>query len=172
MYEAARQIAAQILRGRVTPTWGRTDLASEALARMLGGAWEDRVREHPEEALRAIRTVMRRTLLDYERSRRAGRRLESPKRARVELDEVVTACGSVDLLAQQMWLLDTLTRGAADLRLSRPEAVVEVAELSLVLGLSQREVADHTGIPQTTISHWMRMLRAWLAQHLRDSCRT
>lgn len=167
MYEAARQIAAQVLRGRVTPTWGRTDLANEALARMLGGAWEQRVREDPTETLRALRTVMRRTLLDYERARRAQRRVDNRSRVRLELDEVAASSGSVERLAQQMWLLDTLARGAADLQLSRPETVVEVAELSLLLGLSQREVAEHTGVPQTTISHWMRMLRAWLAQHLR-----
>ncbi len=169
LYASARTIAAQILGHRSDCSWGRTDLAHEAIKRMLEGSWSDRVRHRPEDTIRILRTVIHRTLIDYERTRRCRRRGSSLRAAHEgDTDGLPSHRAEAELEAavQHAWVLERLRRGGTELALARPEAVVEVAELCLLLGLSQRDVSQHTGIPQTTVSHWMRMIRAWLRHEL------
>lgn len=169
MYAAARLMAAQVLRGAAPCSWGRTELAHEALARMLGGSWADRTRESPQQVLCALRTVIRRTLIDYQRSRqRLGNAGSTRKRVTGSTDDLPLPRAQLELEAavEHAWLLERVRRGTTALHLRDPGAVLEVAELNLLLGLSQREVAEHTGVPQTTVCVWMKMVRAWLEQQL------
>jgi len=169
MYAAARQMAAQVLRGAPPCSWGRTDLAHEALARMLKGSWANRTRDDPKQVLGALRTVIRRTLVDYQRSRkRLGNASSTRKRVTGSSDDLPLPRAQLELEAavEHAWLLERVRRGTTALHLRDPGAVLEVAELNLLLGLSQREVAEHTGVPQTTVSLWMKMVRAWLEQQM------
>ncbi len=164
MYSTAREIAGSVLKGHRFVSLCATDLANETLRRMLEGAWGDRVESEPREVIRALRTAVARTLVDYERAKGCDKRPGGRGRQRMVLDDEILPDPDNDLehAVQASLLLDKLERGTSSLKVRDPEKFVEVAQLALLLGLPQRDIAALTDTSQTTVSLWVRMATAWL----------
>jgi RNA polymerase sigma factor (TIGR02999 family) len=157
VYANVRAIAAQSRRGMPGATLNTTELAHEALMRVLGddAPWEDR-RHFFHVAAQATRQV----LVDAARRRMASKRGGGAEH--VELDASLDV---PDLQADARLLqIDDALRDlqAHDARRAR------VVELVYFGGLDRREVAASIGMSETTVDLDLRVARAWLRSALED----
>lgn len=151
VYANVRAIAAQSLRRMPNATLSATDLAHEALIRMLGaeGDWENR-KHFFHVAAQATRQV----LVDAARKRLADKRGGGAER--VVLDDALGLAdpgSDADLLR-----IDTALRdlSAADTRRAL------MVELVYFGGLSRSEVAAALSVSEGTVDRDLRLARAWL----------
>ena len=151
IYANVRAIAAQSLRQMPGATLGATDLAHEALIRLLGSEadWQDR-RHFFHVAAQATRQV----LVDAARRRLAGKRGGGAERVGFEAAlQLAHPDGDADLVRIDEALRDLY---ASDRR--RAQAV----ELVYFGGLSRAEVASTLEVSEGTVDRDLRLARAWL----------
>lgn len=151
VYANVRAIAAQSLRNMPGATLSATDLAHEALLRLLGSEldWADR-RHFFHVAAQATRQV----LVDAARRRLADKRGGDVQR--VELDEAI-ALATPESDAQLLRIDEALRDlAAADSRRA------QTIELVYFGGLSRPEVAAALDVSEGTVDRDLRLARAWL----------
>ena len=151
VYTNVRAIAAQSLRRMPNATLSATDLAHEALIRMLGaqGDWENR-KHFFHVAAQATRQV----LVDAARKRLADKRGGGAER--VVLDDalgLVDPGNDADLLR-----IDGALRDLSSTDTRRAQMV----ELVYFGGLSRAEVAAALSVSEGTVDRDLRLARAWL----------
>lgn len=151
VYLNVRAIAAQSLRRMPTATLSATDIAHEALIRMLGthADWENR-KHFFHVAAQATRQV----LVDAARKRLSDKRGGGAER--VVLDEML-GISSSDNDAQFLQIDDAL-RDLASTDLRRAQTI----ELVYFGGLSRAEVAETLAVSEGTVDRDLRLARAWL----------
>jgi RNA polymerase sigma factor (TIGR02999 family) len=155
VYANVRAIAAQSLRQMPGATLSATDLAHEALIRLLGAdaAWTDR-RHFFHVAAQATRQI----LVDAARQRLASKRGGGAEK--VELDAALGVAandGDSELVRVDDALRD----------LSHSDARrAQVIELVYFGGLSRVEVASALEVSEGTVDRDLRLARAWLRSAL------
>lgn len=151
VYANVRAIAAQSLRNMPGATLSATDLAHEALLRLLGSEldWADR-RHFFHVAAQATRQV----LVDAARRRLADKRGGDVRR--VELDEAIgLATPESDA---QLLRIDEALRDLAANDSRRAQTI----ELIYFGGLTRPEVAAALDVSEGTVDRDLRLARAWL----------
>ncbi|KAB2899726.1 MAG: sigma-70 family RNA polymerase sigma factor [Dokdonella sp.] len=156
VYVNVRAIAAQSLRAMPAATLSATDLAHEALLRLLGSEldWNDR-----QHFYRVAAQATRQVLVD------AARRRLSDKRGggapHVELD-VAQALPTPER-DEQLLRIDEALRALA----SDDARRAQIIELVYFGGLSRSEVATTLAVSEGTVDRDLRLARAWLKTALR-----
>lgn len=155
VYANVRAIAARSLRAMPGATLSATDLAHEALLRLLGSDMQCIDRHH---FFRVAANATRQVLIDTARKRRAGKRGGNP--AHVELDEAhaVAAPGN----DAQLLRLDDALRDLA----VHNERHAQMIELVYFGGFNRVEVAAALNLSDTTVDRDLRVARAWLKDAL------
>lgn len=151
VYANVRAIAAQSLRQMPGATLGATDLAHEALIRLLGtdAAWSDR-RHFFHVAAQATRQV----LVDAARRRLADKRGGGVEHVEFEAAlEVAGGDGDANLVR-----ID----GALRELYENDERRAQTIELVYFGGLSRAEVASTLDVSEGTVDRDLRLARAWL----------
>jgi len=159
VYQALRRMAHRYMAGqRAGHTLQTTALVHETYLQLVDYRqvrWQDR-----SHFLAVSATLMRRILVDYARSRKAGKRggAERP----VSLDENLTF--SPAMSANLVALDDALQAlGEIDPRKSK------VVELKFFGGLDTREIAATLGVSEPTVLRDWKLAKVWL---LREVTRT
>lgn len=155
VYANVRAIAAQSLRNSPAATLGTTDLAHEALIRLLGAdaSWQDR-RHLFHVAAQATRQV----LVDA-----ARRRMSDKRGGGVEHVAIDAALDIADPKADAA--LIHLDEALCDLHHSDSRRA-QIVELVYFGGLDRAEVAASLEISETTVDRDLRLARAWLRSAL------
>lgn len=158
VYANVRAIAARSLRQMPGATFGTTDLAHEALMRLLGSdaQWNDR-----RHFFHVVAQATRQVLVDAARRRLADKR--GGRAERVELDmasDVADRDGDADLVR-----IDTALNALARDDLRRAQTI----ELVYFGGLSRSEVAATLDVSEGTVDRDLRLARAWLRSALEDA---
>lgn len=151
VYANVRAIAAQSLRQMPGATLSATDLAHEALIRLLGANadWNDR-RHFFHVAAQATRQI----LVDAARQRLAGKRGGGAER--VELDAALdVACSGDDA---ELLRIDDALRDLQQADARRAQMI----ELVYFGGLNRAEVAATLAVSEGTVDRDLRLARAWL----------
>lgn len=151
VYANVRAIAAQSLRAMPGATLSATDLAHEALLRLLGSelGWVDR-RHFFHVAAQATRQV----LVDAARRRLADKRGGGMQC--VELDEARSLASPES--DEQLLRIDEALRDLAISDARRAQTI----ELVYFGGLSRPEVAAALDVSEGTVDRDLRLARAWL----------
>lgn len=155
VYANVRAIAAQSLRQMPGATLGATDLAHEALIRLLGAdaTWSDR-RHFFHVAAQATRQV----LVDAARRRLADKRGGGAEHIDFEAAlEVAGGDGDADLVR-----ID----GALHALYRNDARRAQTIELVYFGGLSRAEVAAALDVSEGTVDRDLRLARAWLRSAL------
>ena len=151
VYANVRTISARALHAMPGATLNATDLAHEALLRLLGADidWVDR-QHFFSVAAKATRQV----LIDAARKRLAGKR--GGHAARVALDEAgqIAAPGNDEQLVHLDAALD-------DLATHNPRCA-QMIEMVYFGGLGRAEIAAALGVSDATVDRDLRLGRAWL----------
>ena len=156
VYQEARDIARRQLARHAQATLAPTELAHEALMRVLKqtGEWQDR-----RHLMNVLALATRQVLIDGARRRSAGKRdagditslddkadmLAAPESAVQEIDEAIVALAGVD--------------GRA----------AEVISLTYFSGMEREAIAGLMGLSPSTVDRSLRFGRAWLKDALRDA---
>lgn len=151
VYANVRAIAAQSLRRVSGATLSTTDLAHEALLRLLGSdaSWEDR-----RHLFHVVAQATRQVLVDAARRRLAGKRGSGA--IHVDIDAVADlATPSTD--RELLRLNDALE----DLVREDPRRA-RIIELVYFGGLSRQEVSATLEVSEATVDRDLRLARAWL----------
>ena len=151
VYANVRAIAAQSLRQMPGATLSATDLAHEALIRLLGANadWNDR-RHFFHVAAQATRQI----LVDAARQRLAAKRGGGAER--VELDAALDVAGSGD--DAELLRIDDALRDLQQADTRRAQMI----ELVYFGGLNRAEVAATLAVSEGTVDRDLRLARAWL----------
>lgn len=155
VYANVRAIAAQSLRRMPGATLSTTDLAHEALIRLLGADadWESR-----RHFFHVVAQATRQVLVDAARKRMADKRGGGSEH--VDLDQAGDIAGPVD--DARLMRID----GALQ-ELSRADARrAQMIELVYFGGLSRMEVAAALEVSEGTVDRDLRLARAWLKTEL------
>lgn len=151
VYANVRAIAGQSLRAMPGATLSATELAHEALLRLLGADahWENR-----RHFFHVIAQATRQVLVDAARRRVAIKRGEGVEH--VDLDDVLdNAAGDGDRILLQ---LDDALDDLADADTRR----AQIIELVYFAGLSRSEVAASLELSESSVDRELRFARAWL----------
>lgn len=155
VYHEVRAIARRQLSAHRDATLAPTELAHEALMRVLGqdGAWKDR-----RHLMNVIALATRQILVDSARRRRAQKRDGGPM---------------TDLESKADWLAapvaDTLQVDEALHALAEVDArAAEVISLTYFAGMEREEIAALMTVSPSTIDRALRFGRAWLKDALRE----
>jgi RNA polymerase sigma factor (TIGR02999 family) len=154
-YDELKRLARAQLRGeRPGHTLQPTALVHEAYARMTGLTleWKDRV-----HYLSMAARCMRRVLVDHARKRGAGKRGAGAERVTLDGEAIRVSSREVDLL--------DLDRALERLARENPQAATAI-ELHYFAGLGQAEIAEATGVSESTTYRTLRFARAWLRNAL------
>jgi len=151
VYSRVRAIAGQSLRHTPAATLSATELAHEALMRMLGGdaPWENR-----KHFFNVVAQATRQVLVDAARKRSAGKRGGNVDR--VDIAAALNVSGGKDD-ATLLQLDSALT----ELGRSNPRQV-KMIELVYFGGLDRCEVAASLGVSEGTVDRDLRLAKAWL----------
>ena len=155
VYDELRSLAgAYLARENAGHTLQPTALVNEAYLRVSA---QDAVEWKNPAHLRALSAIaMRRVLVDHARGKRAAKRGGG-------WDKVTLDTGMIEGDRE----LDTLELDAALTRLAEvDERRARVVELRFFGGLTNREVATHLDVSETTIEADWRFARAWLSREL------
>lgn len=151
VYANVRAIAGQSLRQMPGATLSATDLAHEALIRMLGSEapWESR-----KHFYRVVAQATRQVLVDSARKRMSHKRGSGAEH--VELD------AALNLGAEQSdGTLMRLDGALNDLAVSHARRA-QMIELVYFAGLNRNEVAATLDVSEGTVDRDLRLARAWL----------
>ena len=154
VYEELRRMAARRLAGSSQRPLQTTELVHETFARLL---------EHPLKAgdrshfFRTVALALRQVLVDAVRRQAAEKRGGEIVGVTLDKADQVSAAESHD------WLAVEAALGELELEDARKCRVIE---MSLLMGLSQQEVADALEISVPTVERDLRFARAWLRERL------
>lgn len=154
VYEELRRMAARRLAGSPQRPLQTTELVHETFARLL---------EHPLKAgdrshfFRTVALALRQVLVDAVRREAAEKRGGDAVWVTLEKADEVSAADSHDWLAVESALSELELEDARKCR---------VVEMSLLMGLSQQEVAEALDISVPTVERDLRFARAWLRERL------
>jgi RNA polymerase sigma-70 factor, ECF subfamily len=154
VYDQVRAIARGAIRQHPGGTLSPTDLAHEALIRLLGeqADWEDR-----RHFYNVIAQATRQILVD------SARRRQREKRGGGVVPEALSAAENVAISEDE----NILRLNEAIEQLMRRDArSAQVIELTYFGGLERSEVADALGLSVPTIDRDLRFGRAWLKRAL------
>jgi RNA polymerase sigma factor (TIGR02999 family) len=155
--ELRRRAAAAMRRERPGDTLEPTGLVHEAYMRLVDQrrvGWRNRAQFYGVAA-----EMMRRTLVDRARARRAAKR--SGRWSRVTLDDASAVSDPVDI--------DVLALDAALARLAAiDQRKSRIAVLRFFAGLTLADTAEVLGISPATVERDWQMARAWLFDALRE----
>lgn len=155
VYDNVRAIAAQSLRRLPGATLTPTDLAHEALLRLLhaDASWQDR-----RHFYHVVAQATRQVLVDAARKRLADKRGGGAERVDLDAAADVAAVGDdAELLRVDAALSELAT---TDERRAR------AINLVYFVGLSREEVANVLEISEATVDRDLRFARAWLKAEL------
>jgi RNA polymerase sigma factor (TIGR02999 family) len=154
VYEELRRMAARRLAGAAQRPLQTTELVHETFARLLSGPLKASDRSH---FFRTVALALRQALADAVRRQSAEKRGGDAVWITLERAHEIGAAESHDWLAVE----------AAFAALEREDArKCRVVELSLLMGLSQQEVAEALEISVPTVERDLRFARAWLRDRL------
>lgn len=154
IYDELRGMAARRLAQSAQRPLQTTELAHETFARLLEHPLDVEDRSH---FFRTVALALRQVLVD------AVRRQHAEKRGGNAIWVTLEAAAHVPASEPRDWL----TVEAALGELEREDArKCRVAELSLLMGLSLREVADALDVSVPTVERDLRFARAWLHERL------
>ena len=151
VYANVRSIAAQSLRALPGATLSATDLAHEALLRLLGSDMDCVDRQH---FFRVATQATRQVLIDAARKRLAGKRGGNPPRVALDEAHAVTSPENDELLLR----IDDALRDLA-VHNTRHAQMIEMVYFG---GLSRSEIGAALGLSDTTVDRDLRVARAWL----------
>jgi RNA polymerase sigma factor (TIGR02999 family) len=150
-YDELRRMAAGFMHGeRAGHTWQPTDLANEAVARLLGGPLPT---ENRSQFFAAAAEAMRRLLIEHARRRNAQKRKGDGQR--VPLDDVA------DYFERQQLDVIALHEALAELATRHPRQS-QVVTLRFFGGYGAEEVAAMLAVSLSTVEADFRHARAWL----------
>ncbi|HNV08357.1 MAG: ECF-type sigma factor [Dokdonella sp.] len=151
VYNRVRAIAGHSLRQTPGATLSATDLAHEALIRMLGSnaPWENR-----KHFFNVVAQATRQVLVDAARRRTAGKRGGNVEHVEIA-DALNVSAGQGD---GSLLLLDSALN---ELGQSHPRQV-QMIELTYFGGLDRREVAASLEVSEGTVDRDLRLAKAWL----------
>lgn len=151
VYANVRAIARQSLRQMPGATFGATDLAHEALLRMLGSdaPWESR-----KHFYHVVAQATRQVLVDAARRRLADKRGSGAEHVEIEAALEVGGEHGDSTLMQ----LDTALDALAESNARRAQMI----ELVYFGGLNREEVAATLEVSEGTVDRDLRLARAWL----------
>jgi RNA polymerase sigma factor (TIGR02999 family) len=154
VYEELRRMAARRLAGAVDRPLQTTELVHETFARLL---------EHPLKAadrshfFRTVALALRQALVDAIRRQRAEKRGGGAVMVTLDAADEISGADPQNWLAVESALKALETEDARKCR---------VVEMSLLMGLSQAEVAEALDISVPTVERDLRFARAWLRERL------
>ena len=154
VYEELRRMASRRLAGSAQRPLQTTELVHETFARLL---------EHPLKAadrdhfFRTVALALRQVLVDAVRRQKAEKRGGGVVWITLESAEEPASAGPESWLAVESALVELENEDARKCR---------VVEMSLLMGLSQQEVADALDISIPTVERDLRFARAWLRERL------
>lgn len=154
VYDRVRAIAAQSLQRQSGSTLTPTELAHEALVRLLGAdaAWSDR-----RHFFHVVAQATRQVLVDRARKRLAEKRGAGSEALPLSQAEHV----GVELEQELVRVDEALSAlGASDARQAR------IVELTYFGGFSREEVAQALDTSVSTVDRDLRFARAWLKDAL------
>lgn len=152
VYHHVRAIAANSLRSAPGSTLTPTEIAHEALLRILGADadWQDR-----RHFFHVIAQATRQILVDTARRRQADKRGGGVER--VDIDEAADQIAAVEADAQLLRVDAALAElGRTDERRAR------TVELVYFGGFSRAEIAATLAVSEGTVDRDLRLARAWL----------
>jgi RNA polymerase sigma-70 factor, ECF subfamily len=155
VYPRVRAIAAQALRGRADATLAPTELAHEALLRLLGDQpdWQDR-----QHFFHVVAQATRQILVDHARRRLADKRGGGQAHLPLSAAEHASQPDQASVLLRVDEALSELA--TLDPRRAR------IVELVYFGGFSRPEIAQALAISEGTVDRDLRFARAWLKQAL------
>jgi RNA polymerase sigma-70 factor, ECF subfamily len=155
VYPRVRAIAAQALHGRREATLAPTELAHEALLRLLGDEpdWQDR-----QHFFHLVAQAVRQILVDHARRRLADKRGGGQQALPLSAADQVPQPDQASALLRVDEALSDLA--AVDPRRAR------IVELVYFGGWSRAEIAQALAISEGTVDRDLRFARAWLKQAL------
>lgn len=164
VYDELKRIADRRLRSEgIGHTLSTTALVHEAYFKLVDQTrvdWQGR-----PHFFAVASEAMRRILIDYARTRAAGKRglgrtaLDLDAAAAIPTTEALTEDQAIELLA-----LDDALR---ELESFNPEGVV-IVQHKFFGGLSSREIAEVTGSSERSVERGWTIAKAWLRQRLGD----
>lgn len=155
VYPRMRAIAAQVLRGQRDATLAPTELAHEALLRLLGDTPDWRDRQH---FFHVVAQASRQILVDHARRRLADKRGGGQQPLSLAAAEQAV---QPDQEAALLKVDDALSALASiDPRRAR------IVELVYFGGFARAEIASALAISEGTVDRDLRFARAWLKQAL------
>jgi len=152
VYHQVRAIAANSLRRTPSATLTPTEIAHEALLRILGADadWQDR-----RHFFHVIAQATRQILVDTARRRYADKRGGGIER--VDIDDAADQIADTEADAQLLRVDAALAElGRADARRAR------TVELVYFGGFSRAEIAATLAVSEGTVDRDLRLARAWL----------
>ncbi|MBK8286773.1 MAG: sigma-70 family RNA polymerase sigma factor [Ahniella sp.] len=156
VYQEAREIARRQLARHAQATLAPTELAHEALMRVLKqtGEWQDR-----RHLMNVLALATRQVLIDGARRRSAGKR---------DAGDITSLDDKADVLAAPESSVHDIDE--AILALAEADArAAEVISLTYFSGLEREAIADLMAVSPSTVDRALRFGRAWLKDALQDS---
>lgn len=156
VYDRVRAIAAQSLQRQAGATLSPTELAHEALMRLLGAdaGWVDR-----RHFFHVVAQATRQVLVDRARKRLSEKRGAGAEALPLSQAEGIGRLDRDDDLIRVDQALSEL--GATDLRQAR------IVEMTYFGGFSREEIAEALDTSVSTVDRDLRFARAWLKDALR-----
>jgi RNA polymerase sigma factor (TIGR02999 family) len=154
VYEDLRRMAARRLAGSSQRPLQTTELVHETFARLLESPLKAGDRSH---FFRTVALALRQVLVDAVRRQSAEKRGGDAVLVTLDHAHDVSATESHDWLAVEAALAELEREDARKCR---------VVELSMLMGLSQAEVAEALEISVPTVERDLRFARAWLRERL------
>jgi RNA polymerase sigma factor (TIGR02999 family) len=154
VYEELRRMAARRLAGSLQRPLQTTELVHETFVRLLESPLKASDRSH---FFRTVALALRQVLVDAVRRQSAGKRGGDVVWVTLDRAREVAAPESHQWLAVEAALADLEREDARKCR---------VVEMSLLMGLSQQEVAAALDISVPTVERDLRFARAWLRERL------
>ncbi len=151
VYEPMKQIAAAALSKEARQAYDPTELVHEAYMRLIGNeqlAWSSR-----RHFFAACAVMIRRILVDQARARQRQKRGGDFQEVNVEIAQLASAAGGIDLVMLDDALVDLHQRAPRQAKL---------VELRFFGGMTEQEVADHLQISKRTAANDWATARAWL----------
>ncbi len=153
IYHELKGIAIQRLSRSGAMALDSTELVNESLLRLLERVPDAKSREH---FFKIAATAIRCTLIDLCRRQHAGKRGSGMSPVTLSLADHHAVSGS-------QWL--EVEMAFVELDQQDPRKC-RIAELALLVGLSQQEIADTLAISLSTVERDLRFVKAWLRERM------
>lgn len=157
IYSQLKRIAANRLREQARPIVDPTELVHEALLKLIQSPVDA---EDRRQLFKIAAAALRHTLIDLVRRRDADKRGGGEV---TSLDALQITVAGVAGASADHWL--DVERALTELEALDPRKC-RIAELALIVGLEQTEIAATLGLSLSTVERDLRFARAWLKSRL------